>query len=262
MTIETATLSTNYLQLEQELALLYHNNSSLTPSTIMDFLEKMAASQSIGHPRHYPACPTVELNPGRLWKWRKRLTRSLQVVLTQRQSSHDFRANMPLQKLSQIILMSLQAGKMRNEQLRQRPYPSAGGLYGVNVFVLPAAIKELDQGIYNINPDRQCLEQLFLFGSDSECRQWLETSIVGEPAIKQAPAYLFFCANLNYVKQKYGERAYRFILLEAGHIAQNIGLACTSLGVSQLPLGGFCEKMIEEKIGDSDMIALYAMALG
>ncbi|VAW82468.1 hypothetical protein MNBD_GAMMA12-3689 [hydrothermal vent metagenome] len=262
ITTQTETQSTSHLQLEQELALLYHNNSNLTPSTIMDFLENMAESQSIGHPRHYPACPAIALNPGRLWKWRKRLIQSLPVVLAQRKSSQNFLVNMPLQKLSQIILMSLQAGKMRNELLRQRPYPSAGGLYGVNVFVLATAVKELEQGIYNVNPDRQCLEQLYLFGSNLECQQWLKTSIVGEPVTKQAPVYIFFCANLNHVKQKYGERAYRFILLEAGHIAQNISLASTSLGISHLPLGGFCEKMIEEKIGDPDMIALYTMALG
>ena len=38
---------------------------------------------------------------------------------------------------------------------------------------------------------------------------------------------------------KYGQRAYRFALLEAGHVAQNLLLAAEGLDLGALPVGGF-----------------------
>ena len=52
-----------------------------------------------------------------------------------------------------------------------------------------------------------------------------------------------FCIALSAVLPrssfKYGQRAYRFVLLEAGHIAQNLLLTAEGLGLGALPVGGF-----------------------
>ena len=46
------------------------------------------------------------------------------------------------------------------------------------------------------------------------------------------------------VRAKYGVRAERFLLLEAGHLMQNLCLVSTSLGLVTIPLGGFLEDEI------------------
>jgi nitroreductase len=47
---------------------------------------------------------------------------------------------------------------------------------------------------------------------------------------------------------KYGERGERFLLLEAGHLMQNLCLVSTSLGHCTVPLGGFLERAIEREL--------------
>jgi SagB-type dehydrogenase family enzyme len=42
--------------------------------------------------------------------------------------------------------------------------------------------------------------------------------------------------------RKYGDRAARFLLLEAGHLMQNLCLLSTTLGLCTVPLGGFFEE--------------------
>jgi hypothetical protein len=49
-------------------------------------------------------------------------------------------------------------------------------------------------------------------------------------------------------KAKYGERGLRFLLLEAGHLMQNLGLLSTSLGLTTVPLGGYFEADLARKM--------------
>jgi SagB-type dehydrogenase family enzyme len=65
-------------------------------------------------------------------------------------------------------------------------------------------------------------------------------------------------------KFKYGERSYRFVLLEAGHIAQNILLAATGVGAAALPVGGFQDDCINELVGldGCEDMTLYLILVG
>ena len=48
---------------------------------------------------------------------------------------------------------------------------------------------------------------------------------------------------------KYGDRAYRFTLLEAGHVGQNVVLAATALGLASVPIGGFFDRRADAFLG-------------
>jgi SagB-type dehydrogenase family enzyme len=63
---------------------------------------------------------------------------------------------------------------------------------------------------------------------------------------------------------KYGLRGYRFVLLEAGHVAQNILLAAAALGLAAVPLGGFYDRRVDELLGVNgvDESALYLLCVG
>ena len=63
---------------------------------------------------------------------------------------------------------------------------------------------------------------------------------------------------------KYGLRGYRFALLEAGHVAQNIVLAATALDVASVPLGAFFDRRTDEFLGLDGVneSALYTIAVG
>lgn len=63
---------------------------------------------------------------------------------------------------------------------------------------------------------------------------------------------------------KYGDRGYRFIFLEAGHVAQNMNLVCAALGLGCVNIGGFFDREIDDLL-DLDGIThstLYMLALG
>ncbi len=62
---------------------------------------------------------------------------------------------------------------------------------------------------------------------------------VGQDAARAAPAVVVIAGVPARVEPKYGGRAERYVLLEAGHAAQNLLLAATALGLGAVPIGAF-----------------------
>jgi SagB-type dehydrogenase family enzyme len=61
---------------------------------------------------------------------------------------------------------------------------------------------------------------------------------------------------------KYGERAYRFILLEAGHIAENLLLGAEYEGLGAVALGGFIDDDVNRTCRVStDEMSIYLIVV-
>ena len=82
--------------------------------------------------------------------------------------------------------------------------------------------------------------------------------------LDQASALVVVTAVFSRSRFKYGQRGYRFALLEAGHVVQNAVLAATELGLPALPLGGFYDRLLDGIVGaDSlDEATVHALVLG
>ena len=65
------------------------------------------------------------------------------------------------------------------------------------------------------------------------------------------------------LEDKYGDRSQRFLLLEAGHLMQNLCLVSASLGWATVPLGSFLEQDIARAfvLPPTDLV-LYVGAFG
>ncbi|HEX7582631.1 MAG TPA: nitroreductase family protein, partial [Gaiellaceae bacterium] len=81
---------------------------------------------------------------------------------------------------------------------------------------------------------------------------------------RDATAVVFVTSVFWRTRFKYGLRGYRFALLEAGHVVQNVLLAAAALRVAALPLGGFYDARAEKLLGVDgvDESVVYAVVLG
>ena len=75
---------------------------------------------------------------------------------------------------------------------------------------------------------------------------------------------LVLTAIFQRARWKYRERTYRYVLMEAGHIAQNVYLAATSLGLGACAVGAFVDDQLNDLLGidGDDEAALYIIAVG
>jgi SagB-type dehydrogenase family enzyme len=64
-----------------------------------------------------------------------------------------------------------------------------------------------------------------------------------------APVVFIWTAVFGRSKWKYAQRAYRYIYLDAGHIAENLALASTSITCGSCQIGAFFDDEINSIVG-------------
>jgi SagB-type dehydrogenase family enzyme len=142
-----------------------------------------------------------------------------------------------------------------------RAVPSGGALYPLEVYVVPARVVGAEPGLYHLDPLRHALEELTLGASPLAL---LEDAAVYPEIVEGCAATLLVTGMFWRSRFKYGLRGYRFTLLEAGHLVQNVLLVCAALGLAAVPLGGFYDRPIDELLGADGVneSVLYAVCLG
>lgn len=80
----------------------------------------------------------------------------------------------------------------------------------------------------------------------------------------ETSAIFFITALFDCSIFKYGDRGYRFVLLEAGHVAQNINLVATALELGCGNVGGFFDRQIDDWLGLDGVThsTLYLVGIG
>jgi len=111
--------------------------------------------------------------------------------------------------------------------------PSPGGLYPIDLYLLPLRIDGLDQGVWRYVPR---YETLVADGDARQAAAAVESFAVPEEiiTISQAAAILLLIARPWKVMRKYGDRGIRYLFIEAGAISENVHLACGALGLGSV----------------------------
>jgi ribosomal protein S12 methylthiotransferase accessory factor len=128
----------------------------------------------------------------------------------------------------------------------RRTIPSAGALYPLSIHVAllsPTGIYK--PGIYRVSygADRS----LGLSPVSADLNRF-KRAFIDPFAVEDAHGVITVSGSLGQTGQKYGTRSMLFVPLEAGHAAQNLLLAATSLGVATLEVGGFKEHLLRDAL--------------
>jgi len=110
-----------------------------------------------------------------------------------------------------------------------RAAPSAGATYPLEVLVVSAA------GIARYHPDEHALSD----HRGGDHRAALADAALGQEWIADAGVVVTITGVVERTAARYGEQAQRFMLLEAGHAAQNVLLQAVSLDLGATPVGAF-----------------------
>lgn len=147
-------------------------------------------------------------------------------IVRTRRSIRDF-ADRPLEigELSQL-LWACQGVTGRQEDHLFRAAPSAGALYPIETYVVANNIRLLPQGVYHYDMRSHVLVEM----KRDDLRIAVARAALGQTLCAEAPAVFVWTAVVPRSAQKYAQRAYRYIYLDAGHIAHALALACVGLG--------------------------------
>ncbi len=204
----------------------------LTASTFVAWAVLPSASESA----LAPSSPSRVLEVVALPAPNKHGNVSVEEALQNRRSIRDYAdGDITLSELSQLLWA---AQGVTNAQ-GFRTAPSAGALYPLDIYTVNAT------GVYHYIPQNHGLERL----SSSDIRESLAKAALDQSAVRKAPLTLVLTGAYEWTAVKYGDRAERYVHLEAGHAAQNVLLECTALRLGAVSIGAFDDASVLAALG-------------
>ena len=190
--------------------------------------------------KEYPEAQKIELatfEPNQLM--------SLYRALRQRRSIRDFQ-DKPISHGQLSYLLWASTGIQRIEEgYAFRTVPSAGALYPIETYVVVNNVRKLQAGVYHYSVRNHQLEQIKL----GEFRQTIAAAALGQEMCASGAAVFVWSAVFERCKWKYGQRAYRYMYLDAGHIAENLALAAVSLNLGSCEIGALYDDHVNAIVG-------------
>ena len=246
---------------------LFHENTKLSLTTESMFAKRietvlrnpvMVEMLCKGY-NQFPHLPRIELSRNV-----PSMECRLDEAILRRRSVRDFTGKpLTLTELNQLLFLSYGITKPQCEDNIQefRAAPSAGGLYPIELYIVVRQVTGLEQGIYHYNVPDHALEKM---PKSLNFDKSLKAVSSYESILSNASVLFVLTAVFERSTVKYGDRGYRFIHLDAGHIAQNILLITAAINLGAVPLGGFRDDQLSMMVGGDGIneAPVYLIAVG
>jgi SagB-type dehydrogenase family enzyme len=187
----------------------------------------------------------------------------MRVMKNRRSNRHVYRASIDLGQVSECLYSGLGiTGFVKTETatLPLKMTPSGGARNPYEAYIWARNIEGLAEGIYHYSAFDHSLEKI-----ETNDIRLPSVFLAGQDWADDMSAIVFLVADLKRTSWKYRDaNAYRVVLIEAGHIAQNIMLTCTNYGLTACPTAALCHSEIANllSLGDLTQTAVYALAIG
>jgi SagB-type dehydrogenase family enzyme len=142
-----------------------------------------------------------------------------------------------------------------------RAAPSAGARHALETYVLASRVEGLDPGLYRfLAIERKILKVSTAPGLLDQ----FTDACLGQSFVRSSAALFLWVAEVYRMTYRYGQRGYRYLYLDAGHVCQNLYLAAEAVGAGVCAIGAYDDQRVDELLGVSgkDQFAIYLAAVG
>jgi SagB-type dehydrogenase family enzyme len=207
--------------------------------------------------RTYPGAKRTPL-PGRDFA----LDEPLGAVLARRRSVREYALGpLPLATLGRLLHASygLKGDGEGVESTCERAAPSAGGRYPLEIYVATQSVEGLEDGIHHYDVRAHELE----LRRPGAAQPKLVDLALAQGMVRDSNVVAIITAIPDRTMWKYGQRGYRYVWLDAGHLGQNLYLVATALGLGPVGIGGFFDGELNELLDlPAGEQAFYLVAVG
>jgi len=205
--------------------------------------------------KDYPSSPRKKLDPPE-----EQEGMPLWVAIKERRSIRNF-SREPLKKAHlSLLLWASQGITAEYSGYELRAAPSAGALYPVETYLSVQNVEDIEPGLYHYGVQHHELRQL----RREDLRSTVARAALDQDFMSTAGVIFIWTGIFERSKWKYKQRAYRYVYLDAGHIAQNVALAAVALGLGSCQIGALYDDEINSILdidGEQESV-LYLTAVG
>ncbi|MCG7843882.1 MAG: SagB/ThcOx family dehydrogenase [Methanomassiliicoccales archaeon] len=185
---------------------------------------------------------------------------TLDLTLHRRRSVRSFEKD-PVSQDELSYLLWASTGITRRERGYEfRTSPSAGALYPIETYVAVNNVQGISPGVYHYHIPDHALELI----REGPLGPEVARSALDQEMCAKAPVVVIWTAMFERCRWKYDERAYRYVYLDAGHVAQNLALAAVALDLGSCQVAATYDDEVNELLGvdGEDESVLYLSVVG
>jgi len=142
-----------------------------------------------------------------------------------------------------------------------RNVPSAGARHAFETYLLVNRVDGLEPGLYRY----VALEhELQLISDQMDLAQRMCDACLGQAQILGSAVTFIWTAVAERMTWRYGQRGYRYLYLDAGHVCQNLYLSGEAIGCGVCALAAFDDDALNVLLGldGEEQFAVYLATLG
>jgi SagB-type dehydrogenase family enzyme len=181
---------------------------------------------------------------------------SIEKALNERRSVRDYtKEALTIAEISQLLW----AAQGITSPEGYRTAPSAGGTYPLEIYLASGNVQDIDSGVYRYDPEEHALQKML----DGDLRGRLSEAALDQAWIREGAADIIIAAEYERTAERYGDRAERYVHMEAGHAAQNIYLQAAALNLGTVSVGAFNDSKVQKVLNlPIEHKPLYIMPVG
>jgi SagB-type dehydrogenase family enzyme len=142
-----------------------------------------------------------------------------------------------------------------------RTVPSAGCRHALETYLCILKVEDLEPGVYRYLPQEHQL--LFEFSEDRMAEK-LVKAVFWQPYPGEAAVTFIWTALPYRMEWRYGLAAHKVIAIEAGHVCQNLYLACEAIGSGTCAIAAYDQEAVDQflRIDGVDEFVIYIAPVG
>jgi len=249
---------TNYPQIpDGELLKYFHRQTQIQPGVTGKLnLPAVKQERSLEDKYNFPFCLKISTATTPI-DWGENLSK-LELTIHKRRSTRAYSGeDLTFDELKAIIDFTYQPQNYIEQHLDAAP--DYFDLNLIETFIAVCGVKGLEAGCYYYAPKAQELRQIRF----KNFRRELHFLCLGQDLGRDAAAVVFHTADLKAAIAQYGDRVYRYLHMDAGHLGQRLNLAAVNLNLGVSGIGGFFDDQVNEVLGiPADEAVLYITTLG
>ncbi len=209
-------------------------------------------------------CPTAARRLGLppVGQWKGIETVDLATAIADRQSRRSFTTQpLTLDDLSFLLWATQGVREQHDERTVLRTVPSAGNRHALETYLAVLRVGDLEPGVYRYLPLEHQLLHLF---REEQMPQKLTEATLGQTFIGHS-AVVFIWTTIPYrMEWRYGLAAHKVIAVDAGHVCQNLYLACEAIGAGTCAIAAYHQERMDEllRIDGENEFTIYLAPVG
>ena len=168
---------------------------------------------------------------------------------------------MSLEELSYLLWCTQGVKEVLGNAATMRNVPSAGARHALETYILVNNVDGLEAGLYLFLPLEHKLSRI---RTGPSAAGDISAACLDQAFIGTSNVTFIWTAMIYRMKWRYGERAHRYIFLDAGHVCQNLYLSAESIDCGVCAIGAFFDDELNAALGidGEEEFAIYLATVG